>query len=93
MGLMMVKGQPAFRPHASGLYVPAPLSRERQVWTSAEARAFDRMAKFLASKGLDLFLGCQHPNCKAQPIERLRGDDGGLIFRCAHADRVLVRAF
>lgn len=83
----------AFRAHASGLLVPEEHSREREVWTKDEARLLERAMKLLQSRHLDLFMGCDEPTCKKQPMERIRSLDGGLILRCAHRDRVLTRAF
>jgi hypothetical protein len=82
----------AFRTTNSGLFVPAELSRERQVWTKDEARLLERATKLLEGKGIRLFLGCMHDRCREAPIERMRAADGGLVLRCAHADRVLSRS-
>lgn len=81
---------PAFREHASGLIVPAELSREREVWTREEWRAIDKATKFLESKGVTVFLGCSDERCRKAPIERIRRLDGGLTLRCSHRDREVI---
>ena len=79
----------AFRETPSGLIVPSELSREREVWTWDEWRTLEKATKLLESRGLRLFLRCDHSRkCMAHPIERLRNPDGGLTLRCAHKDRV-----
>ena len=83
----------SFREHASGLIVPDELSREREVWTKDEWKMFDRAMKFLDSKRITVFLACKETRaCKEAPIERWRQPDGGISLRCAHKDRVVVRA-
>lgn len=74
-----------FKPHASGLLVPEPISREREVWTRDEYKTINRALKLLASRKVEVFLGC--PQCKAAPIEKIKRNDGGLTLRCAHKDR------
>lgn len=83
----------AFREHASGLVVPADLSRDRQVWTKAEATLLDRTVKLLGSRGLIIMFRCTHERCQKAPIERQRGAGGEMILRCEHMDRVFTRAF
>lgn len=83
-----------FHPHASGLLVPEEHAREREVWTKDEWRLMDRVFKLLESRGLEVFLGCTHPDCKGKsPIERRRQPDGGYLLRCPHKDRVFQRVF
>lgn len=82
---------PAFREHASGLIVPAELSREREVWSKDEYRTLERATRLLTSRGVSLFMGCDDPKCKNTPIERLRNPDGGITLRCFHKDRVVVK--
>ena len=78
---------PAFREHASGLLVPAELSRARTVRTHDEARLLARTVKLLASMGIEVFYGCQHADCrKAGPMQLVWRNDGGLTLRCAHRD-------
>lgn len=79
----------AFRQTESGLIVPAELSRDREVWTWDEWKVLERATKLLESRGLRLFLRCDHSReCMAHPIERIRNADGGLTMRCHHLDRV-----
>lgn len=85
--------RPGFREHASGLLVPEEQSRAREVWTKDEARLLERAMKLLKGRGIEVFLRCERSACHGRPIERIRGADGGLVFRCEHADRVLMRAF
>lgn len=65
-----------FRESASGLMVPAELSREREVWTREEWKSLERVVKLARARGLDVFLGCQASGCKRQPITRIRNADG-----------------
>jgi hypothetical protein len=79
---------PAFREHASGLIVPAAISREREVWSRDEWKTLDRAAAFLERRGVAFLLACDRPDCRKQgALERVRRDDGGLTLRCAHKDR------
>lgn len=80
----MQTATPAFRQHASGLYVPEAQSRERVQASKDDFKVIDRATKLLAALGIDLFLGC--PQCKAEPIQRVRRPDGGLTLRCQHRD-------
>ena len=82
-----------FRQHASGLYVPDVLSREREVWTHDEWRVIDRATKLLRKRGLDFKFACRQPACAKSPIDRVDPLDGGMVLRCAHKDRVFTRAF
>lgn len=81
----------AFARHASGLMVPAEYSREREVWTKDELKVIDRAAKLLASRKVVMLLGCDHPDCRKTPIERIRRIDGGITLRCNHRDREFTR--
>lgn len=78
---------PAFREHASGLYVPEPLSRTREVWTRDEWKTIDRAVRMLESRGVTVYFGCPEPTCTTAPIARVRRPDGGITLRCAHKDR------
>lgn len=79
----------AFRTTESGLIVPAELSRDREVWTWAEWRTLEKATQLLQSRGMTVYLRCDHSKaCMAHPIERLRNPDGGITMRCAHKDRV-----
>lgn len=71
----------------SGLILPEEISRERQVYSKADWMTLDRATKLLRQMGITLFLKCDTPACASAPIERLRRLDGGITFRCAHADR------
>lgn len=72
----------------TGLIVPEEHSRQREVWSKDDLRLLDRATKMLASYGMEIFLGCKEPACKAAgPIERHRRNDGGITLRCAHKDR------
>lgn len=78
-----------YRPSASGsgLILPEEIARERQVYSKAEWMVLERATKLLARMGISLFLKCDTPACVSAPIERLRRLDGGITFRCQHADR------
>lgn len=84
---------PGFRTHASGLIVPEEHSRQREVFTRDEVRLIERAVKLLASRSVAVFFGCEEDTCRKSPIERIRHSDGGLILRCNHKDRVLMRSF
>jgi hypothetical protein len=87
----MVRAEPAFREHASGLIVPADISREREIWTKAEWKALDKVTAFLASKRIAVFLGCEHDDCKAdRRLERVRRPDGGVTLQCGHKERHVI---
>lgn len=87
------KAEPAFREHASGLLVPADVSRKREVWTSDEWRLLNRLTRLMESRGMQLLMRCTHPDCKKAPIESIRQADGSNVLRCEHADRVFQKAF
>jgi hypothetical protein len=75
----------------SGLLVPEELSRERQVMTWQEWRDLERVTKSLAARGVVIHLQCLDPRCQREPITRVRTPEGGISFRCAHADRVYTK--
>lgn len=82
----------AFRKTESGLIVPAEISREREVWTWPEWRALEKATQLLQSRGVTVYLRCDHSReCMAHPIERVRNLDGGITLRCAHKDRVFIK--
>lgn len=80
-----------FKRHASGLYVPEEVSREREVWTRAEWKTVDRATKFLMSRGLTVHFGCMDDRCRLTQIEKRENLDGTVTLRCAHKDRVLIK--
>ena len=80
----------AFRPHASGLIVPAEMSREREVWSRKELKALDQVTAFLEARGVALYLGCTECTGEDKRLERIRRPDGGLTFRCGHKDRHVI---
>ena len=80
-----------FAQHASGLYVPEEVSREREVWLREEWAALERATKLLTSRGLEFHFCCPKAECAGEPIERRRNLDGGITLRCNHKDRVVVR--
>lgn len=81
-----------FRQNALGLLVPEEVSRERQVMTWQEWRDLEKVTKQLAARGVILQLKCSDPRCQRTPIERHRTLEGGISFRCEHADRVYTKA-
>lgn len=81
------------RATSSGLIVPEDISRAREVWTHDEGRKLDWITKLANKRELKLFLGCTHPECQKAPIERIRLANGDWVLRCAHKDRVFVKAF
>jgi hypothetical protein len=83
--------RPGFREHASGLLVPEEQSRAREVWGRDEWKLLERVTKLLATRGLELFIGCTEPGCGKAPLERVRRPDGGITLRCEHKDRDFVR--
>ena len=80
-----------FAPHASGLLVPEEFQRAREVWTREELRTIDKATALFASRGVQVFLRCEQPDCQRTPMERIRSIDGGITYRCAHKDRVFVK--
>ena len=83
----------AFRQHDSGLYVPADLSREREVWTREELRLVGRVTTLLTKRGLAVMFACTDTRCTDVKIERVPGLAGDYILRCAHKDRIFQRRF
>lgn len=85
---------PAFREHASGLIVPAAISREREVWTRDEWRLVERSTKLLKKRGIAVFYKCTAPSCQEQPIGLVRDPQSqALSLRCAHRDRIMSQSF
>lgn len=85
---------PGFRPSVeSGLVLPEPLSRERQVWTKDEWRLLERATAMLHRHGVTLFMRCDADTCQEAPLEPMRLADGSFQLRCAHMDRVMTKAF
>lgn len=76
---------------ASGLILPEEIARERQVMTWQEWRDLERVTKSLAARGMILQLKCADTRCQKEPIARHRTPEGGISFRCAHADRVYTK--
>lgn len=76
----------------SGLILPEPVSRERKVITWDEWRTIERATKILAKHGIGFFWECLTPQCRKKPIERFRTQEGGIGFRCEHAERVVVKS-
>lgn len=76
------------RSAGSALIVPEPVSREREVWTRDEWKALDRAQKLCTSRGIELFMGCTHPECKKAPMTDTTDERGQKILRCEHKDRV-----
>jgi len=76
-----------FRRAESGLILPEPLSRAREVWTKSEWQLLERTTKLLASRGVLVYLRCARKACQAAPLQRLRRVDGGITLQCEHLDR------
>lgn len=81
-----------FRENASGLLVPEEVSRERQVMSWRDWRDLERVTKMLEQRGVVLQMKCSDPRCQRTPIVRHRTPEGGISFRCEHADRVFTKA-
>lgn len=81
-----------FRENAAGLLVPQELSRERQILTWQEWRDLEKVTKSLEARGIVLQMRCADPRCQREPITRVRTLEGGISFRCAHADRIYTKA-
>lgn len=79
-----------FRANAVGLLVPEDISREREVWTKADYRILERATKLLQTRGIQIFLRCNNPDCQKLPMTRRRMPDGGLAITCGHKDRIVV---
>lgn len=85
-------GHSPFRQHASGLYVPEEHSRQRIVWTREDYKLIDRAVKFLEREGITVYFQCRATTeCANTAMERIRAQDGGILLRCAHAERVVNR--
>lgn len=81
-----------YRRSALGLILPEEISRERQVFTWQEWRELEKVTKRLTARGIRLLFRCTDARCQAAPIERVRTAEGGISFRCAHADRIYLKA-
>lgn len=90
MSVEVVEGN--LRRHASGLYVPEEMAREREVWTREDWRVLEKATALLQARGLELFLGCTDHRCKAQPVARIRRNDGGITLQCAHKAREVYKS-
>lgn len=84
---------PAFRRHDSGLFVPADISREREVWTKADSKILDRALALLQSRHLTVLMRCDEPKCRGSKLERIKGVGTEYTLRCPHKDRIFTRAF
>lgn len=89
----MPQPEPFRRSVDSGLFLPTPLSRERQVWTRDEWKLLERCTKLLNSHGIQLQMQCARKTCQTKPLEASRLPSGEFQLRCAHADRVMTKAF
>lgn len=81
-----------FRENALGLLVPEEISRERQVMSWQDWRDLEKVTKSLERRGIVLQLKCADPRCQKAPIQRVRTAEGGIAFRCEHADRIYTKA-
>lgn len=81
-----------YRQNALGLIVPEEVSRERQVLSWQEWRDLEKVTKSLMARGMILQLKCADARCQREPITRVRTAEGGISFRCAHADRIYTKA-
>lgn len=77
----------------SGLIVPEEISRAKHTFTWQQWRDLERVTKMLEKSGLTLQFKCNDPRCQREPIVRHRTPEGGISFRCEHADRVFTKAF
>lgn len=78
---------------SSGLLLPVEHSRDREVWTYDDWKRVDRAVAFLKSKGVQIYLRCEHTAaCKKEPMDLQRQRDGGITLRCAHKDRVVSKS-
>lgn len=83
---------PAFREHASGLYVPASVSREREVWPRDEWRIVDKAVKILKAHGIQFAFRCGTETCGDPVLKVVReAASGGRVWRCGHKDRPFHR--
>jgi hypothetical protein len=88
-----MSADPAFREHASGLIVPAEISRARDVFTDAESRTINRAVTLLNRHGIEVYFGCPLDSCKKAPMEPRRLANGDFALDCEHASHVFTRAF
>lgn len=88
----MLSAPAGFKANAAGLLVPEEIARERQVMTWQDWRDLERVTKSLKARGITLQLKCDDPRCQRTPIIRFRTQEGGIGFRCEHADRVYSKA-
>lgn len=77
----------------TGLILPEPVSRQRQVWTRDEWRLLERATKMLKRQSIKVMLECEHDTCKGVKMEGARRRDGSFVLTCAHAERVLQKEF
>lgn len=81
-----------FAPHASGLLVPEPVARRREVWPRDEWKQVDRAAKVLNGHAIAVLMKCGIPGCPDPNLEARPNPDGTLALRCGCTERVLTRA-
>lgn len=68
-------------------------NRTREVWTRADHRLLQRVAKLFQNHGDSFQLVCRYPLCP-DPKIRLAQDEtapGGRVLRCGHLDRAFSR--
>lgn len=72
-----------------GLLVPShSLNREQETWIKEDVKKMDKLVKFAKSKEAEIIMVCQ--KC-GKPLQVLEREDGRVILRCKHKDRVLKR--
>lgn len=81
-----------FAPHSSGLLVPEPVARRREVWPRDEWKQVDRAAKVLNAHQVATLMRCGAPGCPDRDLEAQHRPDGSLALRCGCTERILTRA-
>lgn len=85
----MVVAKPAFKQHASGLYVPDAIARRRVVIPRADWRGADRMFRAF---GAQVAFKCSNRQCSDPAVREIDPQaDGSRVFRCSCTDRILSR--
>lgn len=82
-----------FRATASGLLVPAPLSRKRIVLAKDDAKALRRALRIFGTLEVMTAFKCKSRKCKEPSVQRILDSAGNTVLRCGCTDRVLESRF
>jgi hypothetical protein len=72
--------------------VPQSITRPREVWTTDERKAIQRVLDLMNLRGLKVQFICNHPDCHENGgrITQRRSEQGEPIWECDHKTRVFT---